>query len=249
VRDLVKINREIDQWIADEQRKFSYSDVCKKCGGTGWYLLKNTDNPNYPTANKCKCACFDILVTGQKLAKSGIGQDYTFDNFNDYEEFQKFMKNASKKFINSPTYWFYVGGQIGSGKTRLCKTIVRELIAKGYSVITMNWQDDSTDLKTMSMTPEYRSGLDRFKTAQVLYIDDFFKSGDVNQISKADKELAYKILDYRYQRPELITIFSSEHWFNEILAIDESMSRIAERCTKEFVISIPRNKNNNMRIK
>jgi DNA replication protein DnaC len=244
-----QMSRDIDRWISDEQRKFSYSTICKTCNGTGWYLIKEDSGMGYPMASKTKCECFDKIANGQSLVKSGISDEYTFENFNVHEDFQKYLVDISFKFLNSPTYWLYIGGQIGSGKTRLCKTIIRDLISKGYQVITMNWQDDATDLKSMSMTPEYKINLDRFKNARVLYIDDFFKSGNVEQISKADKELAFKIIDYRYQHQELITIFSSEHFFSELLAIDESMSRIAERCTKEFVVSIPRSNNNNIRLK
>lgn len=245
---LDEMNKDIDRWIADEHRKFSYSDICKVCGGTGWYLIKEDSGMGYPMASKAKCSCFDILETGQKLEKSGIGTEYSFDNFEVHDEYQKYMRDIAYKYLNSPTYWFYVGGQIGSGKTRLCRTIIRELIQQGFNAVTMNWQDDSTELKTLSMKPEYRTSLDRFKNARVLYIDDFFKSGDVNMISKADKDLAFKIIDYRYNHPELITIFSSEHFFNEILKIDESMSRIRERC-KEFIVDISRNEDKNMRLK
>jgi len=246
---LVEMNKDIDRWISDEHRRYSYSDLCKTCGGTGWYLIKEDSGMGYPMASKTKCECFDKIATGQSLVKSGIGNEYTFDNFNTHEDFQKYMRDVAYRYLNSPTYWFYIGGQIGSGKTKLCKTIIRELINKGLVVVTMSWQDDATDLKTLSMTQEYRTNLDRFKTARVLYIDDFFKSGDVSQISKADKELAFKIIDYRYNHPELITIFSSEHFYNDILKIDESMSRIAERCTKEFIIDIARSETKNMRLK
>jgi len=246
---LVEMNKDIDRWISDEHRRYSYSDLCKTCGGTGWYLIKEDSGMGYPMASKTKCECFDKIATGQSLVKSGISNEYTFDNFNTHEDFQKYMRDVAYRYLNSPTYWFYIGGQIGSGKTKLCKTIIRELINKGLVVVTMSWQDDATDLKTLSMTQEYRTNLDRFKTARVLYIDDFFKSGDVSQISKADKELAFKIIDYRYNHPELITIFSSEHFYNDILKIDESMSRIAERCTKEFIIDIARSETKNMRLK
>lgn len=244
-----QMSKDIDRWVSDEQRRYSYSDVCKTCGGTGWYLVKEDSGMGYPMASKTKCSCFDKIATGQSLVKSGISDEYTFDNFNVHEDFQKYMRDVAYRYLNSPTYWLYIGGQIGSGKTKLCKTIVRELINKGYAVKTMSWQDDSTDLKTMSMTPEYRTYLDTFKNARVLYIDDFFKSGNVDQISKADKELAFKIIDYRYNHPELITIFSSEHFYNDILKIDESMSRIAERCTKDFIIDISRSEDKNIRLK
>ena len=242
-----KIIQEIDKLIQEEQNRNAYSDICKRCGGTGWYLVKNT-MPPYPTADKAKCACYELIANGQQLKKSGIDENYTFDNFIQKENFQKELVEVAKKFVNSPTYWFYIGGQIGSGKSRICKTIVRELINKGMAVVTMNWQDDATDLKTASMSPEYRHIIDRYKTAQVLYIDDFLKSGNVEQISKADKELAYKIIDFRYNRPDLITIFSSEHLMKELLKIDESLSRISERCSREFVVSVQRNSAHNVRL-
>ena len=77
--------------------------------------------------------------------------------------------------------------------------------------------------------------IDRFKKAEVLYIDDLFKTGRNPDGSEpkptaADINAAFEIINYRYNNPALLTIISSELNEDELLDIDEAVGgRIFER--------------------
>ena len=65
-------------------------------------------------------------------------------------------------------------------------------------------------------------------------LDDFFKCGQVEggvqKPTAADVNLAFEILNHRYNNPGFITIISSESTLDEIFSIDEAVGgRIGER--------------------
>lgn len=100
----------------------------------------------------------------------------------------------------------------------------------------MLWRDASTRLKGLvNMVYDYEQEIQALKEADVLYIDDFFKTGinkngTIEKPSEADIKLAHEILNVRYMRRDLITIISSEFMVEEILDFDEAVgSRIFER--------------------
>ena len=66
------------------------------------------------------------------------------------------------------------------------------------------------------------------KTAPVLYIDDLFKGAE--RPTQGDLNIAFELLNYRYNDERLYTIISTEKLLDELIAIDEAIgSRIAER--------------------
>ena len=87
---------------------------------------------------------------------------------------------------------------------------------------------------------------------QVLYIDDLFKigkgqDGRKQRPTSADVNLAFEILNYRYNKPTCITIISSELYAEDILDIDEAIgSRIYERAK---IVNISNDRAKNQRIK
>jgi DNA replication protein DnaC len=83
----------------------------------------------------------------------------------------------------------------------------------------------------------------------VLYIDDFFKTESGKLPTTAEINIAFEILNFRYNNPDLVTIISSEKGMSELLEIDEATgSRIFER-SKDYSISIAKDKNKNYRLK
>ena len=80
----------------------------------------------------------------------------------------------------------------------------------------------------------YADAVGRLKTIRVLYIDDFLKGN----VTEADRNIAFEILNARYIKPECATIISSERTIGQILDWDEAIgSRIAERA-KGFTMSV-----------
>ena len=228
---------------------------CEVCRNKG-ILLKRAESSGimYNTAYDCKCA--PIRKSILKMKKSGLKDvvhDCTFGKWIATEPWQIAMKQAAVDYAKSPKGWFYVGGQPGCGKTHLCTAICRELLLSGKGVLYMQWREDSVKLKGLSKEPEQRQSLiDSFKRAEVLYIDDLFKNGrnpdrSAQRPTSADINLAFEIINYRYNNPDCLTIMSSELSVEEISNIDEAIgSRIYERAT---VLKIARNKDRNYRMK
>lgn len=80
----------------------------------------------------------------------------------------------------------------------------------------------------------------------MLYIDDFFKTQQGTNVTPADVKLAFELLNWRYIKNK-ITIFSSERFIQDIMNIDESLSRIFEKA--KIRVSIKADKNRNYRLK
>lgn len=100
----------------------------------------------------------------------------------------------------------------------------------------MRWPDDTARLKAVKNNDEeYGPMIDRFKTVDVLYIDDFFKTEKGKRPTTADINIAFELLNYRYNNRNLITIISSEKTIGELLDIDEGTgSRIKQRCADNY---------------
>ena len=87
------------------------------------------------------------------------------------------------------------------------------------------------------------------KTADILYIDDFFKTRRGDFVSTADVNATFKIINYRYNE-ELPTIISSELSLQQIVEIDEALgSRIAEMANHKIFIERDPQKNYRFRDK
>ena len=67
----------------------------------------------------------------------------------------------------------------------------------------------------------------------MLYVDDFLKTRNGALPTDGDINLAFEIINARYNNRALRTIFSGERGLNEIMELDEAMgSRIYQRCGK-----------------
>ena len=198
---------------------------CHKCKNKGYIAVVNDD-----VMAMAYCSCRTIRLSRRLLAESGINEDYTLETYNPSEEWQKRILVKAKAYLVNPQGWFYMGGQVGSGKTHICTGIVRELIEFGNEARYMLWRDDSTKLKANVNHPEdYANLIEPLKTVKVLYIDDFWKS-NTGEPTVADVNLAFEILNARYNRKDLITIISSEYYLDELMEVDEAVgSRIFER--------------------
>lgn len=191
-----------------------------------------------------------------RMKRSGLQdviRDCTFDKWETPEVWQKNLKAVAMDYAKSPKGWFFIGGQPGSGKTRLCSTICRELLLNGKELVYMQWREDTRKLKAQTKEPEQQQKrLDELKNAEVLYIDDLFKcgknqDGSPQRPTSADINLAFEILNFRYNKPDSLTIISSELSPTELLEVDEATgSRIFDR-SKPY--EIEKDKAKNYRIK
>jgi DNA replication protein DnaC len=189
-----------------------------------------------------------------RIEKSGLKQlmeTCTFDSFSTEEKWQARAKQMAQDFLQDCAgNWFYAGGQVGSGKTHICTAIVGELLRLGKSARYMLWRDDIVKLKALVTDDEaYSSKIGQFKETEVLYIDDFFKTERGKTPTTADVNIAFELLNYRYNDRGLTTIISSERQIDELLDIDEAVgSRIYQR-SQRYCLIIGNDKSKNYRLR
>lgn len=194
-----------------------------------------------------QCECMKIRNAKILLRKSGMQrmiEKFRFDNFTTKEQWQEYIKQKALEYLKQKS-WFFIGGQIGSGKTHLCSAIVGNMINNGVETIYMLWRDSIVNLKSNANTEEYNDLMYTYKHAQALYIDDFFKS---QSPTVADLNIAFEIINYRYLH-DLTTIISSEYTIDELSRFDEAISsRIIEKA-ENYLLAIGKDEKKNIRLK
>ncbi len=221
---------------------------CPICGGMG--VVRAVIN-GVEYFDNCICTKKEIAMNQLKL--SGIAESiekYTFDKFQTPEEWQQKLKQKALHFLQQKNKWFFVGGQVGCGKTHICTAILAEFLKKGISVKYVIWTNEIVRLKANKMDDEnYQRMINPLLTTQVLYIDDFFKTEKDKRPSEADIRTAFEIINYRYVNSNLITIFSTEKTVDDIIDIDEAIgSRIHEK-TKGYRNVILKDEGRNWRLR
>lgn len=202
---------------------------CPKCNNEGYIYFKNI----LGDIDVGICSCMKI-----RRAKAGM----TFKSYEAKERWQQAVKGRAEKYLERGERWFFIGGQVGSGKTHICKAILTQLSEK-HDTESIHWVEMSRFLKAVVNTQDYQDKMRRLKSAEVLLIDDLF----YGSVTEADKALAREIIDSRYIN-ELKTIINSEKTISEIAYVDEGTAgRIKERAG-EFVINLNKDQRKDMRI-
>lgn len=221
---------------------------CDLCKNRGYYTKINGDE-----LCTYDCECMNMRKNIKLFKASGIG-GHTFDDFTTAESWQKnilqIVKSSIPK-ISSGDIWLYLGGQSGSGKTHLCTAVLNELICSYHKApLLFDWIEDSGKLKRLVNDPQYDQVISTYKTAEILYIDDFFKvkGSNIEAITPADVKIAFDIIDYR-SRKSLTTIISSEFSLDKIIDIDEATGGRIKQNVKGYGLNISKDKNKNYRLK
>lgn len=194
------------------------------------------------------CSCSRERANKRRIMASGLRDLdlYTFQRFEITEPWQKSIRDAAVMYAKNPEGWFFLGGQCGAGKTHLCTAICRHLIRE-KKIIYFCWRDDAPRLKAKVNDEDYGAEIGRVKEAEVLYIDDLFKTGKGGEPTEADVNLAFEILNFRYNG-RMPTIISTELTLPQIKHIDDALAgRIAERAGSLYAISIPKDAKKNHR--
>lgn len=209
---------------------------CPKCGNTG-YLLRTDENGIIWSR---ECECMKKRVSIRRLSDSGL-QDmvrrYSLESYETPTKKHEMIKRKALEFIQTDAPCFMIAGRSGAGKTHICTAICSELIKKNWQTKYMIWRTEAAALKAMvgHDKDEYQKQINRLRNVPALYIDDFFKGS----VSEADVNLAFTILNDRYNGSGKKTIISTERSMDELIEIDEAVAgRIAERA-KGFVIEAP----------
>lgn len=237
------------------ENEITYENImqCDKCNNTG-FVYKLIDG-NHVAAY---CECFHKRHALIALKKSGLEDavnDNRFDNFEMPEEYQKRMYDICCRFITQKDKPFlYIGGQTGCGKTHLGTAVCKHYIDKGVSTIYTTHKMLLNDLKSKVNDEEYADMMAHYGRAEVLYIDDFFKTAKYEDREKmtpptaSDIQHTFELINMRTVGHKK-TIITSERSLDEIVGIDEALGgRIKQRCG-EFAISIAVKAGRNWRLK
>lgn len=218
---------------------------CPKCKNRGDTMFIQNGYEVYKT-----CSCWTIRNTIKRMEECGLGNLlslYTFDKYEQTEDWQKDTFNKAKEFVTGDKNWFCMLGESGSGKSHICTAISRELLKQGMDLKYMMWLDDVTVLnQSIVNNPErYEALMKELKETQVLYIDDFFKSDNEVKPSPADIKRANEILNYRYNKARMdkskrwVTIISSERTLDQLLSYDKALAgRIYEMTKPNNIIML-----------
>ncbi len=124
-------------------------------------------------------------------------------------------------------------GQVGAGKTHLGTACSMRLIEQGIPVIYMGYREEMTALKARVMEPDlYNREINRFKKAEVIFIDDFLKG----KLTEADLNIIYEIINYRYNN-NLPVILSTEKTLDDLVNFDEATaSRLIEMSRGHIIV-------------
>ena len=203
---------------------------------------------------ECRKKRAEKIKADRILRESGLAEmieSHTFKNFEIREEWQKRIAQKACEYVRDEAgKWFFFGGQHGCGKPHICTALCRMFLKKAIPVRYLLWKDESAKLKALINEPDrYESEMKAIKEVPVLYIDDLFKVQRGTQPTQADINLAFEILNSRYNRKDARTILSCEWTISELIDLDEALgSRIKEKC-REFVFGIKRDPAKNYRIK
>ena len=221
-----------------------YNFFCEKCKNKGLVAVKVCKDDTFSIVLE-KCDCVERLHAEQNKNSSGLKDNFgkfTFENFDTTKDYAKTVLEKAKENVPA-NEWFFIGGQIGSGKTHICTAISEKLLMSATTVKFVSWRDLMSDLKNgFSGRPTFFD-FETFKRVEVLYLDDFLHG----KATDFELEKAFEIIDYRY-RNDKKTIISSEMLSSEILQLSQSIgSRIVEK-SKGFVCNIKRDTERNYRL-
>jgi len=224
--------------------------MCEKCNDTEYLIT--IDDDGYVYAKQCECGVKKDFE--RRLRRSGLldlFQEFRFENYQVKGKWQEIIKHKALDYVENGVKngeWFFIGGQVGAGKTMICTAIVGKLIELGYEAHYMQFRQEIMELKMgMEDFAEHHRKLNYLKTVKVLYIDDLFKGSKIP--TEADVRLVFDLLNYRYNNKSLITLISTEKNIQDIISIDEAIgSRIYQK-SREYMINLAQNKELNQRLK
>lgn len=226
---------------------------CSKCKNKGKIAYLD-DNGRFAVRD---CECYRIRANRRKMERLGLltflDENNSLDTFVAEENWQQYMKEKAQQYLSNPEdNWLMVGGNVGSGKTKLCAIIFSKLLEHNLDQTCeyLRWDSEYRDLTypTKEEKLEIKARIEDYKNCDILYIDDFIRIKNKDDFKTDVLNLAKSIIDYRYMKG-LKTIISSELFYNEMEEIDEAIaSRIYQKCKSgEYVIAINRKKERNVR--
>lgn len=216
---------------------------CPECLNRGYFRRVDDQGRSYNE----ECRCMVTRRNRARIRRSGLSDmlsRYTLESWQVKEIWQKKAADLVRRYAAGPSGWMLVAGPPGTGKTHLCTALCGMLMESGVDTRYMLWRDVSVRAKAVVNDEEsYNRLIDPLKKVRCLYIDDLFKTGKGQEPTTGDVNLAFELLNSRYNDSKKLTIISTERDVEELLSIDEAVgSRIYER-SKDFYLPLAGKKN------
>lgn len=210
---------------------------CPVCGNKG--AVYRLDEAGCLYAAECECmARRRSLRLLRRSGLEGLVKESSFNNFQTPDTFTRRAREAALNYIKqSEGGWFFISGRPGCGKTHLCTAICRRFLLQNVPVRYLLWREDGPRLKAMVNNDPagYAAEMEELCNVPVLYIDDFLKG----KVTDADLNLAFALINARYNRRRSRTLISSQRSLEKIWALDEATgSRISQRA-EGFILCAP----------
>lgn len=217
------------------------------------------DEDGHEVAKRCKCA--PLRDAHRKMSRSGLGDllnTKTFDNYEVTNGYQKAIRDSAieyvKEFKEGNRHSFAILGQSGVGKTHITAAIARILLNEGISVKYFIGDEITQNLQACKYDEEnYNKEFNKIISADVLVIDDLFKSSITNYykeegVKQEDLREIFKVINYRYNK-NLPIILNSEIHFERFTEIDQAIiGRVSEMCNYKYLLSIKPDAKKNYRL-
>lgn len=217
------------------------------CKGTGW-IINDFDKRTY---RQCDCAKNSIIIS--RLRNAGLDQSALRKTFKTFDnkvspEAEK-MKNVATGFVIRYRELIENGdeknslallGQSGAGKTHLLIAIINNLAPKEVDIQYFSYPEIMVHLKQIILDEaKYSSEIKKYKSCELLVIDDLFKNG----YTDADKRILFEIINSRVINKKPIAI-SSELLISDLCKIDEAFGSRIKEITDKFRFEIIGGKHN-----
>lgn len=208
---------------------------CPICLNRGYiYFAAEGGLPGVAYLHTRDCECMIRRRNERRIEQSGLKDllsRYTFETWQTPQRWQVSALELARQYAEERHGWFLAAGHSGSGKTHLCTAICAELLNASMSVRYVLWRDMSVQAKAVvNDDEEYERITAPLKRVKVLYIDDLFKVGRGKEPTSGDVNLAFELLNARYNDSSKLTIISTERSMEDLMEIDEAVgSRIYER--------------------
>ena len=208
---------------------------CPECLNRGFFWRVRDNGERY-----CEeCSCMITRRNVRYLRESGLAEligRYTFEAWQCREKWQQQVLDMAREYAANPAGWFFLAGRPGTGKTHICTAICGELMKRGYQTRYLLWRDFSVKAKSVvNDDAQYEALIKPLKAVRVLYVDDLFKTGKGQEPTAGDVNLAFELLNSRYNDEKKLTVISSELTANRLLEIDEGVgSRIYQRARANY---------------
>ncbi|MDQ0460364.1 ATP-binding protein [Clostridium sardiniense] len=229
-----------------QKRKSNEQELskCLLCDGLGF--IYDEESNKY---SKCKCRENENLINS--LAKTGLSGEQLKRSFKDFipwnEETKKMKDIATSYYLSfdkikkSQSNSLALLGESGSGKTHLISALINNFILnKSIDIAYMSYIDSVTELKQNILNAEvYQRKVSRYKTAQILVIDDLFKGG----YTDSDIRIVLEIINHRYSA-RLPIMVSSEFFIDDLIKIDKALGGRVREMSKGYIYEIKGIENN-----